>query len=63
MRTSDVEPIEGDWAPERFVILEFDSVEAASGFIASADDGSLEGVRRRAAKSKSVVARGFDSKA
>ncbi len=63
VRTSEAQPIEGDWAPKRFVILEFDSVEAASGFIASADYGSLDDVRRRAANSKIVVAEGFDAEA
>ena len=61
VRTSDVEVFQGEWAPKRFVILEFDSLEAARGFVNSAEYGALDEVRRRASKSRIVVVEGFDS--
>ena len=61
VRTSDAEPIEGDWAPKRFVILEFDSLEAARGFVGSAEYEALDEVRQRAAKSRIVIVEGSDS--
>ena len=33
VRTSNVEPIEGGWEPRRLVLIEFDSVGAARGFV------------------------------
>ncbi len=59
VRTSDAETIEGDWAPKRLVIVEFDNVEAARGFIGTAYSGALGDLRRQATKSKIVVAEGM----
>lgn len=63
VRTSDAEPIEGGWAPKRLVILEFDNLDAARGFINSAEYTALSDIRRRAANfnSKIVIAEGSDS--
>ena len=61
VRTSNAEAIEGDWAPKRLVILEFDDLEAARGFIDSAEYGAIDGVRRRGTRSRIVVAEGYDS--
>lgn len=47
--------------PKRLVIIEFDSLEAASGFIGSAAYTALSEVRHKAANSKIVVAEGRDS--
>lgn len=61
VRTSDLEAIQGDWLPKRIVILEFDSLEAAKGYIASAEYADLEDVRQRATKADIVVVGGIDS--
>ena len=63
VRTSDVDRVQGDWAPKRLVVVEFDSLEAAKGFINSAEYSVLDDLRRRAAKSKTVVVEGSDSEA
>ena len=63
VRTSDVDLVQGDWAPKRLVVVEFDSLEAAKGFINSAEYSALDDLRRRAAKSKTVVVEGSDSEA
>ena len=61
VRTSDVESVQGEWAPKRFVIMELDSLEAARGFIRSDEYQVLDDVRRRASKSRIVVVEGYDS--
>ena len=59
VRTSDAETIEGAWAPTRLVIMEFDSLEAARGFVNSPDYTSLNDLRRRGANSRILVAEGY----
>lgn len=61
LRTSDIEPFQGDWEPERLVVLEFDNLEAARGFVNSAEYQALYDVRMRALKSRVVVVEGYDS--
>ncbi len=61
VRTSDLEAVQGDWLPKRLVILEFDSLKAAKGYIASAEYADLEDVRRRATRADIVVVGGIDS--
>ena len=58
VRTSDAEAIEGGWEPRRLVIIEFDSVEAARGFVTSDEYTSLDDLRHRAAHSRIVVVEG-----
>ena len=43
------------------VILEFDSLEAARRFVGSPDYSALDDLRRRAAKSRTVVVEGSES--
>ena len=63
VRTSDVEVVQGDWAPKRLVILEFDSLEAAKGYLGSAEYAALDDARRRATSAEIVVVEGLDSQA
>ena len=60
VRTSNIEAVQGDWVPKRFVILEFDSLEAARGYIGSAEYAALDDVRRRATRANIVVVEGHD---
>ena len=60
VRTSDVEAVEGDWAPKRLVIVEFDILEAARAFVGCAEYVALDDLRRRAARSRIVVVEGSD---
>jgi uncharacterized protein (DUF1330 family) len=55
-----VEPtvMEGDWAPERMVILEFPSREAATAFLADPDAQALFAVRHATTVSKLVLVDG-----
>ena len=58
VRTINAEPVEGGWAPRRLVIIEFDSLAAAKGYIESAEYAALNDLRLRATSSRSVVAEG-----
>lgn len=57
-----VEPtvMEGDWAPERMVILEFPSSENARAFLADPDAQRLFAMRHRTTVSKLVLVEGAD---
>jgi uncharacterized protein (DUF1330 family) len=57
-----VEPtvMEGDWAPERVVILEFPSRDNATAFLADPDAQPLFAVRHRTTTSKLVLVDGCD---
>lgn len=63
VRTNEVEAVEGGWAPQRFVIVEFDNLEAARGFIGSPEYRALDDVRPRGVNSRIVVVEGTDSEA
>ena len=55
-----VEPtvMEGDWTPERVVVLEFPSREAAAAFLADPDAQDLFALRHRTTTSKLVLVDG-----
>ena len=58
VRTSDVEPIEGGWEPQRLVIMEFDDIEEARAFVTSDVYAAFDELRHRATRSRIVVAEG-----
>jgi len=58
VRGGELDAVEGDWEPQRLVIMEFESLERARGFIASADYTSLAELRSRAVNSRVVVVEG-----
>ena len=51
--------LEGDWAPPRLVILEFDSVEQAQRFYASPEDRAARQQRQGAAQMNMLVVEGL----
>ena len=59
VRGSDLDVIEGDWTPQRLVIMSFDSDDGAANFVRSAQYTALEELRLRAVKSSVVVAAGY----
>jgi uncharacterized protein (DUF1330 family) len=59
VRGGAVEQVEGDWDPGRVVVLEFDSVEAASGMFASAEYQEIAGLRQDATRSNIVIVDGY----
>ena len=58
VRTSDAEPVEGGWEPKRLVIMEFDSLEAARGFVTSDEYTSFDDLRHRGARARIVLVEG-----
>ena len=61
VRSSDIEVVQGDWAPKRLVVLEFDSLEAAKAYLGSPEYAALDDARRRATRAEIVVVEGLGS--
>ncbi len=57
-RGGAVEILEGDWKPERFVILEFPSVERAKQWWSSPEYRAIVGIRYDNATSQMIVVQG-----
>lgn len=51
--------LEGDWAPQRLVVLEFASVERAQAWIDSPEYGPAKAMRHQAARTQMVVVEGL----
>ena len=58
VRGGPVEVLEGDWTPERLVVLKFPTVEAAKAFNASSEYGKARASRQGAAIMRMVVVEG-----
>jgi uncharacterized protein (DUF1330 family) len=58
VRGGKAEVLEGDWTPERIVILKFPSVEAAKAFNASPEYERARAARQGAAIMRMVVVEG-----
>jgi len=57
-RGGEMGVLEGDWQPERLVILEFESLEAAQAFYDSEEYGAARDAREGAAKMQMVAVAG-----
>ena len=55
VRGAQTESLEGDWNPERLVILEFPSVQKAKEWWNSVEYTKAKNIRYQAAKSKMLV--------
>ena len=58
VRGATAESLEGDWRPERMVVLEFPSVERAKEWWNSDLYSTAKVIRHRAAKTKMIVVAG-----
>ncbi|MFI5446707.1 DUF1330 domain-containing protein [Polaromonas sp. UC242_47] len=58
VRGGKVEVLEGDWTPDRLVLLKFASVEAAKAFDASPEYGKARAARQGAAIMRMVIVEG-----
>jgi uncharacterized protein (DUF1330 family) len=54
----EVDPIEGDWEPQRVVIIEFPSKENAHEFLEDSDAQPLFEIRHKSTTSKVVLVEG-----
>ena len=53
------ETLEGDWKPNRVVVLEFPSVEQAKAWWSSPEYSKAKAIRQRAASTRMIVLEGF----
>ncbi len=58
VRGGDTLTLEGDWQPERIVILEFPSVDRANEWWASPQYTEAKVIRQRSAKTKMIIVEG-----
>ena len=58
IRGGKVEVLEGDWSPQRLVVLKFPTVEAAHKFYASPEYGKAREARAGAAIMRMIVVEG-----
>ena len=58
VRGGQTETLEGDWQPQRFVVLEFPSVEQARTWYSSPEYTAIIGIRHHAANSNMILAQG-----
>ena len=60
VRGGEVEKLEGDWEPSRFVVLAFDSVEQAKRWWNSDEYRQARNLRQATADTKMIVVEGID---
>lgn len=58
VRGGRVESLEGDWAPKRFVALEFPSMEQARKWYRSPEYAPLIALRQKASRGKLILVEG-----
>jgi len=58
VRGGKTETLEGDWAPKRFVVVEFPSVEQAKAWWASQEYAEAKALRQATAVSQMILAEG-----
>jgi uncharacterized protein (DUF1330 family) len=59
VRGAKTESLEGDWNPERIVVLEFPSVERVKEWWSSEEYAPAKAIRQRAARTKMLVVEGY----
>lgn len=59
VRGAQSESLEGDWNPQRMVVLEFPSVERAREWWHSPEYAEAKAIRQKAATTKMLVVDGF----
>ena len=58
VRGGGTEVVEGDWTPDRLVIIEFDSVEQAHAWLNSPEYLEIKDIRARSATARIIIAEG-----
>ena len=62
VRGAQTESLEGDWNPQRIVVLEFPSIQRAKEWWNSNEYAIPKTIRQRTAKTKMLVVEGFSEK-
>jgi len=60
VRGGQVQPREGSWTPQRFVILEFPSVERANAWYDSPEYAPAKALRQATSTADLIIVEGFD---
>ena len=60
VRGAQTESLEGDWNPQRIVVLQFPSVQRAKEWWNSPEYTKAKTIRQRAAKTKMLVVEGYE---
>ena len=60
IRGGKVETLEGDWAPQRFVMVEFPSLERAKAWWGSTEYAEAKALRQATAKTQMIVVEGVE---
>lgn len=58
VRGPEVETLEGDWSPERIVVLEFPTVAQAKAWWSSAEYAPAKALRQRSASTRMILVQG-----
>ena len=59
IRGGDIEVFQGDWAPPRFVVVEFESAEQARGWLNSEEFAPIRNLLNRSSDTNVIVMEGF----
>jgi uncharacterized protein (DUF1330 family) len=59
VRGGKTHTMEGTWAPKRFVVVEFPSVERAKAWWASPEYAEAKALRQATSESQMIIAEGF----
>ena len=60
VRGGKSETLEGDWQPQRIVVLEFPTVERAKEWWHSPEYAPAKDIRQRTARTKMIVVEGYE---
>lgn len=58
VRGGAVSPIEGEWSPERVIVIEFASVERAREWVDSPEYSAIKVIRHRTARTNLIIVEG-----
>jgi uncharacterized protein (DUF1330 family) len=59
VRGGKIQPLEGDWIPERLSIIEFDSIEKAKAWYDSPEYAPAKQIRQEASRVKLLIVEGI----
>ncbi|WP_242928623.1 DUF1330 domain-containing protein [Pontibacter vulgaris] len=60
VRGGETEILEGNWQPNRIVVLEFPTVEKAKAWWSSPEYETAKGIRQKASNTNMIVVDGFE---
>ena len=58
VRGGAIEVMDGDWSPDRIVVIEFDSVEQARAWLTSPEYTEIKQIRMKAASASVIIVEG-----